>query len=130
MLTGYSILIFWIIVGVVAIIASIIHLAIAGDLDCFEIEDFFDDFVWITFLVCLAIGGIVFGFLNWYWWAMLLILGGIIAISIPIIIIVVCVRRKEEKAFEEQITKVTEEKEQTPYNCPNCGAKMRWMITL
>jgi len=128
MLTGYSILIFWIVVGVIAIIASIIHLGIAGDLDCFDIEDFFDDFVWVTLLVCLAIGGIVFGFLNWYWWAMLLILGGIIAVAIPIIIIVLSVRRKEEKAFEEEIKKVVEEKEQTSYNCPNCAAKITKII--
>ena len=124
MLTGYSILIFWIIVGVITLLASIIHLAILGDLDCFDFGDIIDDYVWVTILACLAIGGIVFGFLNWIWWAMVLILVGVALIVTAIIIIVVKKNRKELKEYEELTQKVTEEKEQTANNCPNCGAKI------
>lgn len=129
MLIGYWILIFWLIVAAVAILASVVHVAIAeGGLDGLDIgdffESFFEDFAWITFLVVCAIGGIVFGFLNWYWWAMLLIILGVIPVPIIIVIVVKAKEKSEDKKWVENSQIKNEEKEQLMYNCPNCGAKI------
>lgn len=129
MLTGYGILIFWLIVAAVALLASVIHTAIAeGGFDFIDIGDFFESyfecFAWLTFLIVCAIGAIVFGFLNWYWWAMLLIILGVISIPIIIVIVIVAKGKQEDKEWEENSKKKTEHKEQTSYNCPNCGAKI------
>lgn len=133
MLTGHAIWIFWVIVGVVALIASFIHVGIVEGFDGLDLSDFLDDFfgefVWVTFLACCAIGAIIFGILNWYWWAVLLILGGIVLITIIVVIIVYNVKKRGEREYEEAVNEVEEEKEQTMHSCPNCGAKITKITT-
>ena len=128
MLTGSGILIYWLIVLGVAIIASAIHAAIVEGFDFLDVPDFFDTYftehAWITFLIVGILGAIVFGFLNWLWWAMLLILLGPIVLVIILIVVFHLKDKKDDKIFEENAKKKTEAKETTAYNCPNCGARI------
>ena len=133
MLTGNAIWIFWVIVAAVALIASFIHVGILEGfefVDPFDfLDDFFTEYVWVTFLICGAIGAAVFGFLNWYWWATLLILSGVGLIAIIVAVIVYKINKKAEREYEEAVNEVDEEKEQTMHSCPNCGAKITKITT-
>lgn len=122
-----EILIFWLIVSGIAVFASLIHTCIAeGELEPFAVfEDFFDDGVWITFLSVYAIGGVVFGFKYWLWWAMLIIL--IIVLSAVIFIIVLLLNSSKKDESRTRTFNVTK-KEQTKYNCSNCGAKVTKVV--
>ena len=134
MLVGNAIWIFWVIVGVVALIASFIHIGIVEGFDGIDLfdflDDFFGDYAWVTFLTIGAIGAAIFGFLNWHWWATLLILIGVVIIVIIIAIIVHKKSEKELKEYEEASNEVEEIKEQTIHSCPNCGAKITKITTI
>ena len=127
-LTWTTALIFWGIVLVVALIASLIHTAIV-EYGSFDFEDFFedfiDDYVWITFVTCLGIGAAIFGFMFWIWWVVLLILVAVIAIVATVSIIVYVRYKKEDEMAQIYNVK---EKIQTQFDCKNCGAKITKII--
>lgn len=132
MLTSTGIIIFWIIVAAISIVGALIHIGIAEGFDFIDIGDFFEvffeDYVWITFFSPLALGAIIFGFLNWIWWAMLLIVIGIVSIPIVIFIILHSIDVKQTREYEENSKIKTETREQTAYVCPNCGARITKII--
>lgn len=107
---------FWIIVGIVAIIALLIHTY--NEEFGIDFEDIFEclieDFGWVTVLVVVGIGGIVYGFAFWVWWIMLLIVGGVVVITIIAFAIFYHYNNKE--ILYEETT------EKTKYKCDNCGA--------
>ena len=74
---------YWIVVGVIALVAVLIHAGIDND-GAFDLEDFFDTFFgeggWITLLVILGLGGLVYAFI-WNWLVMLFITIGLIIVS-------------------------------------------------
>ena len=121
MLVGSEIAIYWIIVAVIAIIVLLIYTGIEN-MGTFDFEDLIDTFFgesgWAFFFGVFLLGGIVFGFLNWIWWAMLLILG---IPLIGLIVFIIIIHRDESKQIESSDD---EEIIQTNMNCPNCGAKI------
>ena len=92
---------YWIIVGIIALAVALIHAGIEN-MGAFDLEDFFDAFFgelgWLFTLIVLALGGIVFAFIAWIWWAMLLIILGIFAIAG---IIALCVHLYNEHELKE-----------------------------
>ena len=91
-------------------------------------EDFFDtffgEFGWVTVLVVLGFGGIVFGFIEWIWWAMLLILLGILFVIGFIVFF--CAKNGDSDVDDEEEKK---EIENTSYKCDNCGAPVSKIIS-
>lgn len=75
---------YWVIVGIVTLVALLIHAGI-DNMGAFDTLDFFDTFFasfgWLTMLIVLSIGGIVYGFITWIWWAMLIIVAGLFGIA-------------------------------------------------
>ena len=119
---------YWIIVGIIALLAALIHVGIEEG-GSFDLEDFFDDFfgeyAWVTFVIVLALGGIVFGFVAWIWWAMLLI------ILVPIVIIVIYLIIDNRDGFDggDEEQPGTDSVESTSYKCDSCGAPVSKFVT-
>ncbi|MDY6367306.1 MAG: hypothetical protein SPL13_02165 [Clostridia bacterium] len=116
--------IFWIIVGVVAIIALLIHTYISeAGID--DIEDVFECFIgdggWITVLIVLGIGAIIFGFVFWIWWAMILIVAAVFTL---VLVVLYFIGRdyNDENEEEKDIIK-------TKFKCTNCGAAIEKITT-
>ena len=116
-------IIYAIVTVAILIIACVIHWFAV---DAIDFGDFFvDEFGWITILSVLALGGIVFGFIFWLWWAMLLItigaliIGGIIGIIIW----------RKNKAEERELSKIEESKSSTHYKCKNCSATITKIVS-
>jgi predicted RNA-binding Zn-ribbon protein involved in translation (DUF1610 family) len=71
-------IIFAIVAGAITLLACLIHLGIT---DSFgePVDWFTDEFGWAVILACLALFGVIFGFIFWIWWAMLIITVSVIA---------------------------------------------------
>ena len=112
-------------VAAIALIALIIHSAIVegSEFNIFDIFDiFFEEFGWVTVAIIGAIGGIIFGFIAWIWWAMLLITIALIPITIVVAIIIyrrIALDREEDEKERKKVEII-----KTSYECKNCGAKI------
>ena len=117
------VIIFWIVVAVVTLIALLIHAAIdwGGTYDFDDlIETFAESYGWVTVLVCLGIGGIVFGFIAWIWWAMLIIT---IVLVIAGVVIGVIIHHANSYDYDEE-SESEDKKIQTSFKCKNCGSSI------
>ncbi len=112
-----------IIVGVILIIACLIHWFSA---DCLDLGDFFiDEHGWITITAVLGGGLVIAGFIFWIWWATLIIVIAVAGITIAAYYIYEYVEYggygSEDEAEEEDDEKTTEK---SKYKCVNCGANL------
>ncbi len=125
-----SVGIYWIVVGVIAIISLIIHRLATGMVidvsDFFNPAETFDFFIedrgWVNLVIVGGLGGIVFAFVFWSWLYSLLILGGLILVCVIIFIIIVIVDNKNQKELENYEPEYEETK--VKYKCPGCGANL------
>ncbi len=127
LVTSNFIMWYWIIVGIVALVALLIHTAIAegGSFDLEDLfDDIFDEYGWVTFLAVLGLGGIVFGFIAWVWWAMLLI------ICVPIAIVVIyLIIDSRDSYYDNNVVQESNSAEETGYECSSCGAKLSKIVS-
>ncbi|MBO7527076.1 MAG: hypothetical protein J6T74_04165, partial [Clostridia bacterium] len=102
-------LIFLIVTGIITLVVCSIWWYSYG---CEDMEDFFFENGWLPLSICLVLGGIIYGFVFWLWWAMLLIM-----IPILVIIIVLCISDGNDK-------KDRKEKYKSIFKCKQCGANL------
>ena len=121
--------IFWIVVIVVSIIALLIHTYIV-EVGIDDIEDIIESLIvgfgWITVLVVIGIGAIVYGFLFWIWWIMLIIVVGVALIALVAWIIwkIIDNRFYDDMEVEDEEDEIIK----TKYKCGNCGANVSKII--
>lgn len=102
---------YWIGVGIVALLAVLIHTGIEN-MGMFELDDildtFFGEFGWVTMLVVAGLGGIIFLFIFWSWKVMLSIVLGILGlfVIIGIIFLVICCFDKDDENQEDENEKL------------------------